>query len=183
MQPAAIQRFWSKTTKGDGCWLWSGATAGSNGYGRMWDGKRNVMAHRFSYELHRGPIPEGALVCHRCDNPLCVNPGHFFLGTVKTNAEDMVSKGRQCRGDEHWQRKHPERRLYGDRNGSRLRPEALKRGAENPMARWKEADIIAMRDMYRDGFTQQEIANQFGTTQARVSEIVRGRGWAHVGAR
>lgn len=87
------QRFWAKVEKSDGCWLWRGTVAG--GYGQCRSApKVRVAAHRFSYNLHFGPIPDGLYVCHRCDTPLCVNPAHLFLGTDSDNMRDMVSKGR-----------------------------------------------------------------------------------------
>jgi hypothetical protein len=95
-------RFWKKVdrTKGYGpkgeCWQWIGAKGGGkNNYGWFSHRSHRFTAHRFSYELHFGPIPQGLLVCHKCDNPPCVRPDHFFLGTHKDNAEDMVQKGRR----------------------------------------------------------------------------------------
>jgi HNH endonuclease len=76
-----------------GCWLW---TAGCNnkGYGDFDVGVREVSAHRFSYELFKGPIPKGMFVCHKCDVPSCVNPEHLFLGDQRANLQDASKKGR-----------------------------------------------------------------------------------------
>ncbi len=92
----AATRFWMRVDKGSdgGCWLWT-AGLSSTGYGSFKDdGGRSVSAHRFSYELHRGPIAEGMHVLHSCDTPACVNPSHLSLGTRKDNMRDMLDKGR-----------------------------------------------------------------------------------------
>lgn len=80
------ENFWARVNKTDGCWNWTGRTA-TNGYGRCWDGTRDVQAHRYSYELVNGPIPAGECLDHKCHNLTCVNPDHLRPVTVKQNAE------------------------------------------------------------------------------------------------
>lgn len=90
----SVTRFWRHVEKTDGCWLWVGGRA-NGGYGRFGAlPDRIVYAHRFSYELHKGPIPDGMFVCHSCDNPSCVRPDHLFAGHNVDNVRDMVAKGR-----------------------------------------------------------------------------------------
>lgn len=83
-----------------GCWLWMGKVT-TAGYGRVVVDGRATVAHRLSYRLHRGAIPDGLFVCHHCDVRLCVNPEHLFLGDAAANLGDMVRKGRSNRGERH----------------------------------------------------------------------------------
>lgn len=98
--------FSSSVTKQEGCWLWNGALD-KDGYGSAkLRGRRAEKAQRLSYRLHNGPVAADDLVCHSCDNPQCVNPGHLFLGTPLDNKTDCVSKGRHVKGDElYWKAK------------------------------------------------------------------------------
>ena len=93
-------RFWSKIqfASEDECWLWLGATNGG-GYGNIRYNGRHFPAHRISWMLHYGKIPEGINVCHHCDAKACVNPAHLFLGTDTDNMRDAAAKGKLGRRD------------------------------------------------------------------------------------
>src|SRR5690554_4431436 len=87
-----IGKFWSRINKTDSCWLWIGRLNYS-GYG-VFTTRVGIRAHRFSWELHNGKIPDGMHVLHKCDVRHCVNPSHLFLGNHKDNMNDMIRKGR-----------------------------------------------------------------------------------------
>lgn len=90
-------RFWSKVRKDDGCWEWT-ASVNRRGYGWLHFGgkveRKALKAHRVSWEIHNGPIPDGLWVLHKCDNPRCVRPDHLFLGDRTDNMRDCAAKGR-----------------------------------------------------------------------------------------
>lgn len=88
------ERFWAKVSQGDGCWLWQGSCGSPDAYGHITEGRKLLLAHRVSWVIHHGAIPDGLCVCHRCDNPRCVRPDHFFLGSHFENHQDAVRKGR-----------------------------------------------------------------------------------------
>ena len=125
------ERFFARidTIDPDVCWEWRKSDRARFGYGRlrMFEDGRQVgrpMAHRVSWELFRGPIPDGMYVLHRCDNPPCVNPDHLFLGTKGDNNRDTFRKGRNLRVGE---RMEPSTRsvlvdalLYAERNLGRV---------------------------------------------------------------
>ena len=98
-----LNRFWSKVNKTDTCWLWT-ASSRTDGYGVIGIEGKTKSAHRVSWQLTYGDIPDGLYVCHHCDNKLCVNPNHLFLGTAKDNTQDMIQKGRRggCYRLEGW---------------------------------------------------------------------------------
>jgi hypothetical protein len=142
--------FWRNVTPGlpDECWNWQGNIS-IKGYGDI-KSTRRWLAHRLSYHLHFGPIPEGVFVCHRCDNPACVNPSHLFLGTCADNVRDCVDKGRNSRGE--------------------LRP-ASKLTADK---------VREMRHLYGEGVPTTRLAEQFGVVASTVVRIVFRRAWKHI---
>lgn len=88
------------TVDEDDCWNWTGQVS-SDGYGKITRANRSVRAHRLAYEVWNGPIPEGLLVRHTCDNTLCINPQHLLTGTPKDNTRDMIERGRGA-----WQKRN-----------------------------------------------------------------------------
>lgn len=108
------QRFWQNVAKRgpDDCWPWTAHTNDA-GYGMIGKGNNSIRAHRYSYELHFGAIPDGLHVLHHCDNPTCVNPAHLFIGDDAANMQDKTDKGRAYRpyGEAHGNRQFTERQI------------------------------------------------------------------------
>lgn len=123
--------FWEKVKKLESCWEWQAGFNG-NGYGAAYFNGKQYRAHRASWIMAHGKIPNGMMLCHSCDNPKCVNPSHLFLGTQADNIADMVTKGRQAKGDSCSARLYPERRARGDKHGSKTHPEKVRRGKNHP---------------------------------------------------
>ena len=95
--------FWKRVKKTQICWIWTGRFDGV-GYGiiQLGRGEKRKGAHRASWELHYGKIPDGLMICHHCDNPSCVRPDHLFLGTQKDNLQDASRKGRMKSAGKGW---------------------------------------------------------------------------------
>lgn len=129
----AIKRFWHKFTVAgeDECWVWNAALFRGFPYGAIKSDGKLWSAHRFMFEHFCGHIPDGLNVLHRCDNPPCVNPNHLFLGTLKDNADDMVSKNRHARGAQapNWREKIKD---YPKIGIDRLTPEQEKEIVADP---------------------------------------------------
>ncbi len=145
-------RLFGKVDKTETCWIWTGATY-SSGYGVISNGERGklVSAHRLSYELHKGEIPQGLCVLHTCDVRRCVNPDHLFLGTIQDNHDDMMAKGREPRGESH--------------KNSTL----------------KEWQVIEIRRLSSLGeMRQKDIASMFSIRPKTVYKIVNRISWKHI---
>jgi hypothetical protein len=100
-----LVEFMKRVGKTDTCWLWLGNRTCNHTRPCLWIEGKMVYAYRLAYELMTGPILTGLKVLHKCDNPMCVNPAHLFLGTQEDNMHDMRRKGRSARGEGHPQRK------------------------------------------------------------------------------
>lgn len=91
-----MERFFKSIKKTDTCWLWKNAIT-NEGYGKFYH-KKYYSSHRYSWIIHKGKIPKGLCVLHKCDVRNCVNPDHLWLGTLKDNTRDMILKGRNKNG-------------------------------------------------------------------------------------
>jgi hypothetical protein len=110
-----MKRFFDKVNKTNKCWLWTAGLRGKTGYGAFKLNRKVIDAHRLSYEIHIGKIPEKMYVCHTCDNRKCVNPNHLFLGSPKDNWQDGFDKGKiKLLGGINTEKlkKHPSRGAY-----------------------------------------------------------------------
>jgi len=142
------ERLDLKTVKGSGCWEWTG-TINHYGYGVLCYRRKYQVAHRWSYIANKGPIPEGSVVCHKCDNTRCVNPDHLFLGTQADNVRDMISKGRMVN-------------RY-DKHGIKLNP-------------YKVEIIHELAQIV--GLTHKNIANFVGVSRSLVGLVINKKRWA-----
>lgn len=155
-----ISRYVDRSGGPDACWPWTRSRT-DDGYGKVSLGKSGTMgrAHRVAYELAVGPIPDGLVVCHRCDSPSCCNPAHLFVGTVTENNHDRDAKGH---------------------HGSHTRPERRARGEKNARAKLTAESVRAIREQARSGKLQREIAAEFGVSQQAIGRVLSGRRWGHV---
>ncbi len=154
------ERFAENVQYGDGCWTWKGGRS-PRGYGKIEVSGRSLRAHRLSYELFVGEIPQGLMVCHTCDNPTCVRPDHLFLGTSQDNMDDKVRKGRQARGDAHYARVSPERLARGDKHG---------------LVKLSDAQVLEIRSKYTGARGEVVgFARSYGVSRDLIHKIVHGK--------
>lgn len=174
-----VDRFWSKVQVGepDACWEWKTGRqkAGYGQFAREFTGVP-MGAHRYSWQIHHGEIPEGMFVCHRCDNPPCCNPAHLFLGTAADNMADMALKGRQAKGC------HVplSSRRRGDAHYARTNPERLARGAANWNSKLTENIVRSLRRRYDAGATIVELTRGLKISGVAIHNAVMGVTWRHV---
>lgn len=164
-----LARFWNKVERPsqNECWLWTGSK-NYWGYGTFWGGEKVVKAHRFAFTQCVGAIPDGMLVCHSCDRPLCCNPAHLWLGTDLSNCRDKEKKGRG---------NHP----VGDRNWMRKNPEKVPRGVDSAAAKLTEAQVLEIRRLAPTRmYTKKQIGAMFGVTEFNITAIVGRKTWRHL---
>lgn len=144
------ERFWALVHKGGECWTWAGAT-NNRGYGKLNGGPALrfavVLAHRVSFAIHNGWTPGELEVCHRCDNPSCVNPDHLFIGTHTENLHDARRKGRIVREENH------------------------------PRAKLTKRKVTAIRKAIGGGMPRKSIAVEYGVSESTIGDIAQGRTW------
>ena len=135
------------------CWEWQGSKR--NGYGRMIVGSRkdgtrkSKSAHRVSYEIYHGEIPTDMVVCHKCDNPCCVNPSHLFVGTVQDNVSDREAKSRN----------------------------KIQNGSKNGRAKLNENQVLEIRKKRNSGMSFEKIAKEYGVCKKTIIRAVSGYNW------
>lgn len=144
------KRFWAKVDKRGDCWLWT-ASKRRLGYGQFRMRFRLYLAHQASYILTYGVIPDGLMVCHRCDNPPCVNPDHLFLGTQSDNMQDMVAKKR----------------------GWTQQPGNVKQGLESSVAKFTADQVLAIRAAAANKtMTQVEMMKVYNAGEATIYRVI-----------
>lgn len=151
-------RFLSSFTKrlDKYCWEWNG-TINNYGYGVMYREKyKRILAHRMSWIHYKGELPDDKCVLHHCDNRVCVNPNHLFLGSRDDNNKDMVSKGRH----------NP----YGSRTGKTA-------GEKHGGSKLTEKDVKMIRNSDQSG---AELARKLGISKTTVCDIKKRRIWRHI---
>jgi len=141
------ERFLLHIRKTPTCWIWTG-TKITDGYGGFQVKGKQYLTHRFSYNLFIGQIPEGLCVLHTCDNRLCVNPNHLWLGTKKDNSRDRDSKNRQA---------------SGPRNGR---------------AKLSLKQVQEIRQKYRwYSYGQERLAKEYKVSRSAIEYILMGKTW------
>lgn len=142
------------------CWIWTGSVFRVSGYGafRLEDG--TWLAHRASFYLHGKGHPGDMFVCHHCDNRLCVNPDHLFLGTNRDNVDDMVTKGRQCR--------------------HQPRVDAALSAKRVALRKLNEKQVMEILERLDAGESRFDIAPDYKIHFDTIYKIMKGDTWSHI---
>lgn len=157
MKRSIEERFWEKVNiKGDTeCWEWIGSRLKNKGYGQLNINAKTTLAHRISWKIHNGFVPEGLFVCHNCDNPSCVNPKHLFLGTNSDNLKDAAKKG-----------------MFHGNDGKT-------KGESNWQHKLTDNEVRAIRSL-SSKHTQRELAKIYGVHQKTIFMALHNLSWKHV---
>ncbi len=141
----------SNVDKTSSCWLWTASVFLNSGRARGFIGQRSTCASRISYVLFKGKVKD-KLVCHKCDNPLCVKPSHLFLGTPKDNMQDMIRKGRKF----------------------------LTQGETNGSSKLTDKQVINIRRLAKSGISNRSIAAKYQVCPSNIGMIVKRITWRHI---
>ena len=179
-QLVSVNKFERYFNKDGNCWLWKGTIHA--GYGRYCvktdKGHRYVSAHRYSYELYIGKIPEKLVINHLCNNTSCVNPEHLEAVTQKQNIAYAVLCGRTAKGAKSGAHTKPWTRCRGENHYYNLNPEKILREESHGMAKLAWPDIRNIREEYNSlAKTATEIAKEYGVSLSNISSILRNNTW------
>lgn len=161
----------------DECWLWNGHIL-KNGYAKTLHNGKSCSVHRLSYEIHKGEIPKGLIVCHNCpgvDKKHCINPNHLWIGTYKDNMIDASNKGRML-GMQKWTPEMHEK--MKERKKTWSRPD--NRGEKSARSKLKECQVYEIRELLRSGMTHREIGEKYNVSKHTIGNINLNRRWAHI---